>query len=153
MILTIFHYKNLFKSSLIILIIYNLTTLALLFAPIKSLKLTLWKFTPYDYAYIVGFPNNFNKKSLLNKMNRNEVNSFLDKNINRNLLNINFWNQKLIIESYDKYKNKNFEKSFINLFFLTKNNKEKSLDLKKYYISNFDLFSKINKKIIMENYN
>nr|WP_271561066.1 hypothetical protein [Candidatus Pelagibacter sp.] len=153
MVLIISHYKNFFKYSLIILIIYNLITLVLLFAPIKSLKLTLWKFTPYDYAYIVGFPNNFNKKSLLNKVNRNEVNSFLDKNINRNLLNINFWNQKLIVESYDKDKNKNFERSFVNLFFLTKNNKEKNLDLKKYFILNFNLFSENGKKLILNNYN
>ena len=128
-------------------------SLTLLFAPINSLKLKLWNLTPYDYTYILEFPNNFHKKSLLNEVNRNQIDSFLDKNVNRNLLNINFWNQKLIIESYDKYKNKNFEKSFMNLFFLTKNNREKSLDLKKYYISNFDLFSKINKKIILENYN
>jgi hypothetical protein len=113
----------------------------------------LWNLTPYDYTYILEFPNNLNKKSLLSEVNRNQINSFLDKNINRNLLNINFWNRKLIIENYDKYKNKNFEKSFINLYFLTKNNKEISLDLKKYFISNFDLFSKINKKIVLENYN
>ena len=128
-------------------------SLTLLFAPINSLKLKLWNLTPYDYTYILEFPNNFNKKSLLNEVNRNQINLFLDKNINRNLLNINFWNRKLIIESYDKHKNRNFEKSYINLFFLTKNNKEKNLDLKKYFISNFDLFSKINQKIIMENYN
>ena len=128
-------------------------SLTLLFAPINSLKLKLWNLTPYDYTYILEFPNNFNNKSLLNKANRNQINSFLDKNINRNLLNINFWNRKLIIESYDKYKNKNFEKSFINLYFLTKNNKEKSLDLKKYFILNFDLFSKKNKNIIIKNYN
>ena len=151
--MTFFHYKNLLKNSLIVLIIYNLISLTLLFAPINSLKLKLWNLTPYDYTYILEFPNNFNKKSLLNEVNRNQINSFLDKNINRNLLNINFWNRKLIIESYDKYKNRNFEKSYINLFFLTKNNKEKNLDLKKYFISNFDLFSKINQKIIIKNYN
>ena len=128
-------------------------SLTLLFAPINSLKLKLWNLTPYDYTYILEFPNNFNKKSLLSEVNRNQINSFLDKNIKRNLLNINFWNRKLIIESYDKYKNKNFEKSFINLYFLTKNNKEKSLDLKKYFILNFDLFSKKNKNIIIKNYN
>jgi hypothetical protein len=130
-----------------------LISLTLLFAPINSLKLKLWNLTPYDYTYILEFPNNFNKKSLLSEVNRNQINSFLDKNIKRNLLNINFWNRKLIIESYDKYKNKNFEKSFINLYFLTKNNKEKSLDLKKYFILNFDLFSKKNKNIIIKNYN
>jgi hypothetical protein len=130
-----------------------LISLTLLFAPINSLKLKLWNLTPYDYTYILEFPNNFNRKSLLSEVNRNQINSFLDKNIKRNLLNINFWNRKLIIESYDKYKNKNFEKSFINLYFLTKNNKEKSLDLKKYFILNFDLFSKKNKNIIIKNYN
>ena len=101
----------------------------------------------------MGFPNNFNKKSLLNKVNRNEIGSFLNKNIHRNLLNTNFWNKKLIIDSYEKNISKNFEISFMNLFFLTKNNREKNLDLKKYFISNFNYFSKSNKKIILENYN
>ena len=101
----------------------------------------------------MGFPNNFNKKSLLNKVNRNEIGSFLNKNIHRNLLNTNFWNKKLIIDSYEKNISKNFEISFMNLFFLTKNNREKNLDLKKYFISNFNYFSKSNKKIILDNYN
>ena len=141
------------KYSLITFIIYNLITLTLLFTPSNSLKLKLWNLTPYDYRYILDFPNNFNKKSILNGVNRNEIGSFLDKNISKNLLNINFWNQKLIIENYDKKKNKKFEKSFTSLFFLTKNNKEKNLDLKKYFISNFNYFSEENKKIILESYN
>jgi len=119
----------------------------------NSLKLKLWNLTPYDYSYIMGFPNNLNRKSLLNEVNRNEINSFLEKNINKNLLNINFWNQKLIIENYDKDKDKIFEKSFINLFFLTKNNKEKNFDLKKYFILNYNYFSEKNKKKILKNYN
>ena len=101
----------------------------------------------------MGFPNNYNKKSLLNEFNRNEINTFLNKNINKNLLYINYWNLKLIITNYDKNKNKNFEEAFMNLFFLTKNNKEKNLDLKKYFILNYDYFSEKNKKIIIDNYN
>jgi hypothetical protein len=101
----------------------------------------------------MGFPNNYSKKSLLNEFTRNEINSFLNKNINKNLLNINYWNQKLIISNYDKNKNKNFEEAFINLFFLTKNNKEKNLDLKKYFIVNYNYFSVKNKKIVIDNYN
>ena len=100
----------------------------------------------------MSFPNNYERKPLLNEADRSEINFFLNKNINRNLFNINFWNQKLIIESYDKEKNKNFEKTFITLFSLTKNNKNKRLDLKKYFISNFDYFSKTTKKKILENY-
>jgi hypothetical protein len=101
----------------------------------------------------MGFPNNYSKKSLLNEFNRNEINSFLNKNINKNLININYWNQKLMITNYDKNKNKNFEEAFMNLFFLTKNNKEKNLDLKKYFIVNYDYFTEKNKKIIIDNYN
>ena len=101
----------------------------------------------------MGFPNNYSKKSLLNEFTRNEINLFLSKNINKNLLNINYWNQKLIISNYDKNKNQNFEEAFINLFFLTKNNKEKNLDLKKYFIVNYNYFSEKNKKIVIDNYN
>ena len=71
---------------------------------------------------------------------------------NENIININYWNYNLIIDSYSKKKNKDFEKSFINLFFLTKNNQSKNLDLKKYFISNYKLFSEKNKKIILDNY-
>ena len=151
--MTYFHFKNFLKYSLLFLIIYNLISLTILFIPFKSLKLKFWSLAPYNYSNIMGFPNNYSKKSLLNEFNRNEINSFLSKNINKNLLNINYWNQKLIITNYDKNKNQNFEEAFINLFFLTKNNKEKNLDLKKYFIVNYDYFSEKNKKIIIDNYN
>ena len=151
--MTYFHFKNFLKYFLLFFLIYNLITLTILFIPIKSLKLKFWSFTPYDYSYIMGFPNNYNKKSLLNEFNRNEINSFLNTNINKNSLSINFWNLKLIVTNYDKDKNKNFEEAFMNLFFLTKNNKEKNLDLKKHFILNYDYFSEKNKKIIINNYN
>ena len=148
-----FHYKFILKYSIILLVIYNLISLFILFNPIKSLKYSFWQLTPYDYTYGFRFPIKLHEKSLLNKSNRDEIKSFLDKNINRNLLNINFWNQKLVIENYFKDQNNDFEKSFINLFNLTKNNKEKNLDLKKYFILNYNYFSEIGKNEILENYN
>ena len=101
----------------------------------------------------MDFPNNYKNNSLLTEDNRNNISLFLNKNINKNLLNANFWNYKLIIDNYDKNENRNFEKSFLNLFFLTKNNKKKNIDLKKYFISNYNYFSEKNKKIVLENYN
>ena len=151
--MNILHYKFFLKYSLIILILYNLISLFILFNPIKSLKNNLWHLTPYDYSFGMKFPNNLEKKSLLNKTNRDELTSFLDKNISKNLLNINFWNKKLIIDSYSKEENNDFEQSFINLFQLTKNNKQKNLDLKKYFVVNYNYFSEENKKKILENYN
>ena len=107
---------------------------------------------PYDYKYLVNYPNELKNLSLLNSTNREFIKEGLNKNSSRNALNINYWNYNLIIDSYSKEKNKDFEKSFINLFFLTKNNQSKNLDLKKYFISNYNLFSEKNKKIILDNY-
>ena len=107
---------------------------------------------PYDYKYLVNYPNDLKKLSLLNSTNRDLIKEILSKNSSKNLLDINYWNYNLIIDSYSKEKSKNFEKSFINLFFLTKNNQTKNLDLKKYFISNYNLFSENNKKIILDNY-
>ena len=148
----LFHYKILAKYIFISLILYNLISLFILFSPIKSLKYNFWKLTPYDYTFLLKFPNYFENKSLLNEFNRIEISSYLEKNYNRNFLNVDFWNKKLFIDDYSKNINNNFEQSFINIFLLTKNNEAKNFELKKYFIFNYDYFTEKNKKIIMDNY-
>lgn len=127
-------------------------SLFILFSPIKSLKYNFWKLTPYDYTFLLKFPNYFENKSLLNEFNRIEISSYLEKNYNRNFLNVDFWNKKLFIDDYSKDINNDFEQSFINIFLLTKNNEAKNFELKKYFIFNYDYFTEKNKKIIMDNY-
>ena len=148
----LFHYKILAKYIFISLILYNLISLFILFSPIRSLKYNFWKLTPYDYTFLLKFPNYFENKSLLNEFNRIEISSYLEKNYNRNFLNVDFWNKKLFIDDYSKNINNNFEQSFINIFLLTKNNEAKNFDLKKYFIFNYNYFTEKNKKIIMDNY-
>ena len=148
----LFHYKILAKYIFISLILYNLISLFILFSPIKSLKYNFWKLTPYDYTFLLKFPNYFENKSLLNEFNRIEISSYLEKNYNRNFLNVDFWNKKLFIDDYSKNINNDFEQSFINIFLLTKNNEPKNFELKKYFIFNYDYFTEKNKKIIMDNY-
>tara|TARA_B110000881_G_C18322992_1_gene387735 strand:+ start:212 stop:661 length:450 start_codon:yes stop_codon:yes gene_type:complete len=148
----LFHYKILAKYVFISLILYNLISLFILFSPIKSLKYNFWKLTPYDYTFLLKFPNYFENKSLLNEFNRIEISSYLEKNYNRNFLNVDFWNKKLFIDDYSKNINNDFEQSFINIFLLTKNNEAKNFELKKYFIFNYDYFTEKNKKIIMDNY-
>jgi hypothetical protein len=147
-----FHYKIIAKYIFISLILYNLISLFILFSPIKSLKYNFWKLTPYDYTFLLKFPNYFENKSLLNEFNRIEISSYLEKNYNRNFLNVDFWNKKLFIDDYSKNINNDFEQSFINIFLLTKNNEAKNFELKKYFIFNYDYFTEKNKKIIMDNY-
>ena len=91
--------------------------------------------------------------SLLNEYNRDEVNSYLKKNNNRNILNVNYWNKRFFIDEYSKDKKNDFERSFTNTFLLTKNNRRKNFELKKYFIFNYSSFSEKNKKEIIENYN
>ena len=91
--------------------------------------------------------------SLFNEYNRDEINSYLKKNNNRNILNVNYWNKRFFIDEYSKDKKNDFERSFTNIFLLTKNNKGKNFELKKYFIFNYNSFSEKNKKEIIENYN
>jgi len=147
-----FHYKILTKYIFISLILYNLICLFILFSPIKSLKYNFWKLTPYDYTFLLKFPNYFENKSLLNEFDRKEISSYLEKNYNRNFLNVDFWNKKLFIDDYSKNISNDFEKSFLNTFLLTKNNETKNFELKKYFIFNYDYFTEKNQKIIMDNY-
>ena len=107
---------------------------------------------PYDYKYLIYYPTNLRELSLLNSTNRSEIKKALKKNENRNVLNVNYWNYNLIIDSYSKNQNKDFENSFIKLFFLTKNNQDKNFDLKKYFISNYKYFSKSAKQKILNSY-
>ena len=107
---------------------------------------------PYDYKYLIDYPNNLKNLSLLNSTNRDFIKEILIKNSSRNLMDINYWNYNLIIDSYSKEKNKDFENSFINLFILTKNNQSKNLDLKKYFVSNYKYFSNSIKQKILNDY-
>jgi len=107
---------------------------------------------PYDYKYLINYPTNLEKLSLLNSTNRDEIKEALIKNEARNALDINFWNYNLIIDSYSKETNKDFENSFVKLFFLSKNNQSKNFDLKKYFVTNYKYFNEKNKKLILDNY-
>jgi len=146
------HSFKFLKYLLITLVVYNVISLLILFSPFKSLKYSLWNLMPYDYKYLINYPTNLEKLSLLNSTNRDEIKEALIKNEARNALDINFWNYNLIIDSYSKETNKDFENSFIKLFFLTKNNQSKNFDLKKYFVTNYKYFTEKNKKLILDNY-
>ena len=121
--------------------------------PQKNLNSSFWKLIPYDYSYIIGYPNYLENLSISNLKNRRLIKEKLKINESKNILDVEFWNYNLILDNYSKDQNNDFEKSFINLFFLSKNNKSKQEDLKMYFISNFNYFSEKNKKIILKNIN
>ena len=145
------HFFNFLKYSITILIFYNIFSLIVLFINNGSIKRYLWKFSPYDYSQIVLFPNNYQNLSLKKTENIMKISQYLELNINRNFLDANFWNYKLILDNYSKKDNNKFEISFLNLLHLSKNNNFKKNDLRKYFLKNYKLFSAENKKKILKN--
>ena len=135
-----FSFFHFLKYFVIFLLTYNIFSLSVLYIPNKNLKNNLWKWTPFNYQQGVNYPNYLSKMPLLNKNNRILLSNFLNKNIYKDFLDINFWNYKQIIESIDRDNIKELEKSFYKAFVLPKNNQKINLRLRNYFIKNNVLF-------------
>ena len=144
-----FHFLKLF---IILLLTYNIIVVSILYIPAANIKNFLWKWTPYNYKQILYFPNDFKKLSLLNKTNRLLLISFLNRNIYKDYLDIDFWNYKQILESIDRDNIKELEKSFYKAFILSKNNPKINLELREYFIKNYPKFSNEYKNKVLRNF-
>ena len=136
--ISFFHFLKLF---IILLLTYNILVVSILYVSKNNIKYTLWAWTPYNYKKVIYYQNNFIQLSLLNKNNRIMLLSFLNQNIYKDYLDINFWNYKQILESMDRDNIKEFEKSFYKTFKLSKNNPRINLELRNYFIRNYTKFS------------
>ena len=144
-----FHFLKLF---IILLLTYNIVVVSILYSPSSNIQNFIWKWTPYNYKQILYYPNNLRELSLLNKTNRLLIISFLNKNIYKDYLDVDFWNYKQIIESIDRDNIKELEKSFYKAFVLSKNNEKINLELRKYFIENYSKFSNEYKNKILKQF-
>ena len=147
--ISLFHFLKLF---IILLLTYNIIVVSLLYFPVNNIQNFLWKWTPYNYKQILYYPNNLRELSLLNKTNRLLILSFLNKNIHKDYLDIDFWDYKQIIESIDRDNIKELEKSFYKEFILSKNNPNFNQELREYFIKNYSKFSGEYKNKILKNF-
>ena len=85
--------------------------------------------------------NNANSKNLYNLISRSE---------NKSALDYKYWEIK-ILHQINNSSGEDFEKNFINLFVLSKNNMKKNKSLKLYYLRNIPRFSSDVKNIIIPN--
>jgi hypothetical protein len=131
---------------------YNIIIVSILYIPAVNIKKSLWKWSPYNYKQILYYPNNLRELSLLSKTNRLLVISFLNKNIYKDYLDIDFWDYKQITESIDRENIKELEKSFYKAFILSKNNSRVNLELREYFIKNYSKFSNEYKNKILKNF-
>ena len=147
--ISLFHFLKFF---IILLLTYNIIVVSLLYFPVINIQNFLWKWTPYNYKQILYYPNNLRELSLLNKTNRLLILSFLNKNIHKDYLDIDFWDYKQIIESIDQDNIKELEKSFYKAFILSKNNPKINQELREYFIKNYSKFSDEYKNKILKNF-
>ena len=144
-----FHFLKLF---IILLLTYNIVVVSILYSPSSNIQNFIWKWTPYNYKQILYYPNNLRELSLLNKTNRLLIISFLNKNIYKDYLDVDFWSYKQIIESIDRDNIKELEKSFYKAFILSKNNPKINLEFREYFIKNYSKFSSEYKNKILKNF-
>ena len=147
--ISFFHFLKLF---IILLLTYNIVAVSILYFPSSNKQSFLWKWTPYNYKQILYYPNNLRELSLLNKTNRLLIINFLNKNIYKDYLDIDFWNYKQIIESIDRHNIKVLEKSFYKTFYLSKNNPTINLELRNYFIRNYTKFSPDYKNKVLKSF-
>ena len=140
------------KLIIILLLTYNIFAISILYIPVTNIKNFLWKWTPYNYKQILYYPNNIKELSLLNKTNRLLIISFLNKNIYKDYLDIDFWYYKQTIESIDRDNINNFEKSFHKAYILSKNNSKINFKFREYFIRNYSKFSSEYKNKIFKNF-
>ena len=144
-----FHFLKLF---IILLLTYNIVVVSIIYSPSSNIQNFIWKWTPYNYKQILYYPNNLRELSLLNKTNRLLIISFLNKNIYKDYLDVDFWSYKQIIESIDRDNIKELEKSFYKAFILSKNNPKINLEFREYFIKNYSKFSSEYKNKILKNF-
>ena len=147
--ISLFHFL---KLIIVLLLTYNIFAISILYIPVTNIKNFLWKWTPYNYKQILYYPNNIKELSLLNKTNRLLIISFLNKNIYKDYLDIDFWYYKQTIESIDRDNINNFEKSFHKAYILSKNNSKINFKVREYFIRNYSKFSSEYKNKILKNF-
>ena len=141
-----------FNKILIILIAYNALVLSILFVAHLSIKDFFWKITPYSYKQVLGFPLNLKTLDLRYKNNQDQILSFLEKNENRNNLDIDFWNYKFNILNINQQFSDEIQEAFYKTFILSKNNENKNAELKNYFLINYSIFDKNYQDKIIEKF-
>ena len=147
--ISFFHFLKLF---IILLLSYNIIVVSILYIPSTTIKKNLWDWTPYNHKQALFYPNHYNQLPLLKKDNRLIILSFLNKNIHKDYMDIDFWRYKKIIESIDQENIIEMDKSFYKAFILSKNNQKINAELREYFIKNYSKFSNEYKNKILKKF-
>tara|TARA_B100001173_G_C15798494_1_gene466596 strand:- start:53 stop:343 length:291 start_codon:yes stop_codon:yes gene_type:complete len=85
----------------------------------------------------------FSKRDIqLNNSNSKKLHKLINATEKKSMLDPNYWQTKMLYQINNQNNKIEFERSFINLVTLSKNNKKRTKALKVYYLRNVPRFSK-----------
>tara|TARA_B100001057_G_C22715797_1_gene897657 strand:- start:655 stop:1119 length:465 start_codon:yes stop_codon:yes gene_type:complete len=145
------HINKLFIFILIIISLYNISSILVITfsAKIDDYYSKIINYLPYNYTIFFIKPLMYKKKDIqVNNEESKKLYKFLNQTEKKSALDYKYWETKIFyqINNSDRL---DFEKNFINLFILSKNNEKKNRSLKLYYLRNIPRFSKEVGDIVM----
>lgn len=94
-----------------------------------------------------------NKKDIgSNSLYSKKIFNLIKKTERKSVLDYKYWEAKVLHQINNNVDKIEFEKNFLNLFILSKNNKKKNKSLKLYYLRNIPRFSDEVGKIVLSKY-
>ncbi len=100
-------------------------------------------YLPYKYSIFFQKPLLYSKKDIqVNNSNSKKLYDLLSTTEKKSALDYFYWEAKMLHQISNQSSKKEFEKNFINLAILSKNNENKKKLLRLYYLRNVPRFSK-----------
>ena len=139
-------------TSLIIISFYNIFSIFILsYSPkIEGYFSKAIYYLPYKYSIFFHKPFLFSKKDIQeNNPNSKKLYNLVRDAEKKSALDYTYWEIKILHQINNESNNKEFERNFINLAVLSKNNKQKKKSIKLYYLRNVPRFSNEVRDIII----
>ena len=97
---------------------------------------------PYKHSIFFIKPLKLNKKDIqTTSINSKKIYYLINKTENNSALDYKYWEIKVLHQINNNSNRLDFERNFLNLYLLSKNNKKKNKSLKLYYLRNIPRFS------------
>ena len=140
--------KYISKLLIIFLIIISFYNIFSIFILLFSSKIDDYfgktlSYLPYKYSIFFQKPLLYSKKDIqANNSNSKKLYDLLSTTEKKSALDYFYWEAKMLHQISNQSSKKEFEKNFINLAILSKNNENKKKLLRLYYLRNVPRFSK-----------
>ena len=140
--------------SLTIIVFYNIFSIFILLSNnrIDSYLFKPLNYLPYKHSIFFNKPLKFSKQLLQDNNSRSKKLYYLINTTEKKVvLDYSYWEMKILYQINNKSDLTNFERDFINLTILSKNNLGKKKSLKLFYLRNIPRFSKEVGNIVISN--